>query len=125
MEDMKGKIRVYARVRPMLGLEYEKGQCVALAIPDELTVSHYWRNESKPREYAFDKVFDPDSTQDDVSRAWQKNLRFLWQLPLQIRYCRALFCGWFRTPTHPRLGSDVLQHAAPGVVSVAAVAEVP
>ena len=67
MEDMKGKIRVYARVRPMLGLEYEKGQCVALAIPDELSVSHYWRNESKPREYSFDKVFDPDSTQDDVS----------------------------------------------------------
>ncbi|CAD7703005.1 unnamed protein product [Ostreobium quekettii] len=66
MEDMKGKIRVYARVRPMLGLEYEKGQCVALAIPDELTVSHYWRNEAKPREYSFDSVFDPDATQEDV-----------------------------------------------------------
>ena len=26
MEDMKGKIRVYARVRPMLGFEAERGQ---------------------------------------------------------------------------------------------------
>ena len=28
MEDMKGKIRVYARVRPMLGFEAERGQKV-------------------------------------------------------------------------------------------------
>ena len=56
MEDMKGKIRVYCRVRPMLQFESEKGQGFALIIPDELTVSHMWKDEKKPREYGFDQV---------------------------------------------------------------------
>ena len=30
MEDMKGKIRVYCRVRPMLGFERERGQARCL-----------------------------------------------------------------------------------------------
>lgn len=43
MEDLKGKIRVYARVRPMLNMETKSGQSFALGIPDELTLSHFWR----------------------------------------------------------------------------------
>ena len=62
MEDMKGKIRVYARVRPMLGFEAERGQRVALNIPDELSLDHVWKD--KKREYAFDAVFAPDASQD-------------------------------------------------------------
>ena len=66
MEDMKGKIRVYARVRPMLPFEGEKGQTESLLVQDELTLSHFWKEEKKPREYIFDQVFDQDATQDDV-----------------------------------------------------------
>ena len=33
-------------------------------MPDELTVALTWRNEPKPREYNFDGVFGPESTQD-------------------------------------------------------------
>ena len=32
MEDLKGKIRVYARVRPLLGFESERGHAFALNV---------------------------------------------------------------------------------------------
>jgi hypothetical protein len=64
MEDMKGKIRVYARVRPMLPFEADRGQKVALNIPDELSLDHIWKE--KKREYQFDAVFAPDASQDKV-----------------------------------------------------------
>ena len=64
MEDMKGKIRVYARVRPMMQFEREKGHRVGLNIPDELTIEHLWKE--KKREYQFDCVFQPTATQEQV-----------------------------------------------------------
>ena len=64
MEDMKGKIRVYARVRPMLSFEQDRGHRNALNIPDELTLDHIWKD--KKREYNFDAVFAPDASQDKV-----------------------------------------------------------
>lgn len=64
MEDMKGKIRVYARVRPMLTFEQQKGQSDVLKIPDELTLEHMWKD--KKREYSFDAVFSPETSQDKV-----------------------------------------------------------
>lgn len=64
MEDMKGKIRVFARVRPMLGFEADRGHKNALNIPDELTLDHIWKD--KKREYSFDAVFSPDASQDKV-----------------------------------------------------------
>ncbi|CAD7697902.1 unnamed protein product [Ostreobium quekettii] len=66
MEDMKGKIRVYARVRPILPFESAKGQTCAVTVQDELTLSHFWKDEKKPREYCFDQVFPQDSTQEDI-----------------------------------------------------------
>ena len=65
MEDMKGKIRVYARVRPMLGLESSKGQQAVLESPDEYSLSHPWKDD-KARVYDFDRVFSPSDTQDQV-----------------------------------------------------------
>lgn len=56
MEDMKGKIRVYCRVRPLLQFEKDKGQTFGLMLPDELTLAHMWKDEKKPREYNFDMV---------------------------------------------------------------------
>ena len=56
IQDMKGKIRVFCRVRPMLDFEAERGQKVAISIPDELTAAHFWKDEKKQREYPFDQV---------------------------------------------------------------------
>ncbi|GMH42931.1 LOW QUALITY PROTEIN: hypothetical protein BSKO_10853 [Bryopsis sp. KO-2023] len=64
MEDLKGKIRVYCRARPMLPMEEKAGQTFALNLPDELTISHMWR-ERKPREYSFDAV-PPEASQEQV-----------------------------------------------------------
>lgn len=66
MEDMKGKIRVYCRVRPMLDFEKERGQQFGLMLPDELTIQHLWKDEKKPREYSFDTVFGPAADQDAI-----------------------------------------------------------
>jgi len=67
MEDMKGKIRVYCRVRPMLPFEKNKGQSIAVSVPDELTIGHPWKDEKKNREYVFDTIFTPDISQEKVS----------------------------------------------------------
>ena len=64
MEDMKGKIRVFARVRPVLKFEAQRGAKNALLIPDVLTVEHLWKE--KKREYNFDSVFSPDTSQEAV-----------------------------------------------------------
>uniref|UniRef100_A0A7S0Y9G8 Kinesin motor domain-containing protein n=1 Tax=Polytomella parva TaxID=51329 RepID=A0A7S0Y9G8_9CHLO len=66
MEDMKGKIRVFCRIRPLLTFEQDRGQQFGLMTPDEYTIAHLWKDEKKPREYNFDSVFTPDVTQDQV-----------------------------------------------------------
>ena len=64
MEDMKGKIRVYCRVRPILKFEQERGQEVAVQMPDELSINLNWKD--KKREFQFDAVFTPQTPQDAV-----------------------------------------------------------
>ena len=64
LEDMKGKIRVYARARPLLKFEASRGAVNALIIPDVLTLTHMWKGQK--REYSFDSVFDPTTPQDVV-----------------------------------------------------------
>ena len=76
MEDMKGKIRVFARVRPVLKFEAQRGAKNALLIPDVLTVEHQWKE--KKREYNFDSVFSPDTSQEAVG------LSAVQQIPHQL-----------------------------------------
>lgn len=64
MEDMKGKIRVYCRIRPILKFEEDKGQKVALNVPDELSLNLEWKGVKK--EFNFDAVFQPGTSQDKV-----------------------------------------------------------
>ncbi|KAI3437601.1 hypothetical protein D9Q98_000054 [Chlorella vulgaris] len=64
MEDMKGKIRVYCRVRPILQMEKDRGQVEAIVIPDELTIGLNWKGTKK--EWSFDSVFGPTTHQDRV-----------------------------------------------------------
>lgn len=64
MEDMKGKVRVYCRVRPLSGTEKERGNHIVVSAPDEysLVVSDGNRHE----EFGFDSVFMPDGSQEQV-----------------------------------------------------------
>lgn len=69
MEDMKGKIRVYARVRPVLEGERKAGQASVLHMPDVYTVAHPWKDEKKDRAYEFDRVFG-DAEGQEAGEGW-------------------------------------------------------
>ena len=64
LEDAKGKIRVFARVRPLLPGEQEGGTALALTFPDALTLAHEWKGAVKS--YTFDSVFPPSASQAAV-----------------------------------------------------------
>eukprot|EP00742_Colponemidia_sp_Colp-10_P004447 GILJ01004747.1.p1 GENE.GILJ01004747.1~~GILJ01004747.1.p1 ORF type:complete len:1501 (-),score=367.80 GILJ01004747.1:144-4646(-) len=64
IEDMKGKIRVYCRVRPMAGYELEKGCKPVCSIPDEYTLQ--METEKGIRQFQYDQCFGPDNTQEEV-----------------------------------------------------------
>lgn len=64
LEDMKGKIRVYARVRPLTNSEREKNCDIALNCEDAFSCSLVHRGRSKV--FEFDRVFSPAATQAQV-----------------------------------------------------------
>lgn len=63
--DMKGKIRVFCRLRPLSEKEVvEKERCV-LNTFDEFTVEHPWKDD-KAKQHIYDHVFGGSATQEDV-----------------------------------------------------------
>jgi len=66
MEDMKGKIRVFCRTRPLSSKDQNQGANFALSFPDEYTLEHPWKEEKKPRSYNFDACLTAASTQSEV-----------------------------------------------------------
>jgi len=64
MEDMKGKIRVYARCRPMAKYELERGCQQAVRFVDETTIEI--NSAHGPKQFVYDAVFSPANTQEDV-----------------------------------------------------------
>ncbi|RYH20376.1 hypothetical protein EON65_23595 [archaeon] len=64
LEDLKGAIRVYARCRPMAKYELERGCKAVVDIKDETSLKLTTSRGEK--EFEFDAVFGPLSTQDQV-----------------------------------------------------------
>lgn len=62
---MKGKIRVYCRLRPLTEKEISEKERNALATTDEFTVEHTWRDD-KVKQHMYDRVFNGNATQEDV-----------------------------------------------------------
>ena len=58
---MKGKIRVYCRIRPMLTSEHEKSHKTVVTRKDELTLQI--ETKQGPKLHIFDSVFDDKSSQ--------------------------------------------------------------
>ncbi|KAE8908194.1 Kinesin-like protein [Phytophthora fragariae] len=65
IEDMKGKIRVYARCRPMSGSENERGCAPCVKFIDEFSLEVSGGNRAA-KTFAYDQVFSPASTQIQV-----------------------------------------------------------
>nr|GLL19033.1 kinesin-like protein KIN-14E isoform X1 [Ipomoea trifida] len=64
IEDMKGKIRVCCRLRPLSDKEIGAKERNVVTSADEFTVEHLWKDERK--QHIYDRVFDENSTQEDV-----------------------------------------------------------
>ena len=65
MEDMKGKIRVYCRVRPLNSREInEHHSKVCVTFPDECTIDVEGQKGTK--QFIYDQCFPPTSTQDEI-----------------------------------------------------------
>ncbi|KAJ8437962.1 hypothetical protein Cgig2_033695 [Carnegiea gigantea] len=65
IEDMKGKIRVYCRLRPLSEKEKADNQRNIVLSVDEFTVEHPWKDD-KGKQHIYDRVFDGTATQEDV-----------------------------------------------------------
>ena len=66
MEDMKGKIRVYCRVRPMLKPEIERKCETCIGVPDDETVNVEVKERNITKTFNFDKVYTKDVGQDEI-----------------------------------------------------------
>ncbi|KAK8673374.1 hypothetical protein V6N13_111715 [Hibiscus sabdariffa] len=65
IEDMKGKIRVFCRVRPLNEKEMVEKERRVLTGLDEFTVEHPWKDD-KAKQHMYDRVFEDHATQEDV-----------------------------------------------------------
>ncbi|KAH6799336.1 kinesin-like calmodulin-binding protein [Perilla frutescens var. frutescens] len=65
IEDLKGKIRVYCRLRPLSDKEISDRERNVLRNVDEFTVEHTWKDD-RLKQHMYDHVFDGYATQDDV-----------------------------------------------------------
>nr|XP_016454320.1 PREDICTED: kinesin-like calmodulin-binding protein [Nicotiana tabacum] len=65
IEDMKGKIRVYCRLRPLCEKEIIAKERNVMRSVDEFTIEHIWKDD-KAKQHMYDRVFDGNATQDDV-----------------------------------------------------------
>lgn len=61
---MKGKIRVFCRLRPLSDKEIAQKEGNALQTIDEFTVEHQWKDDIK--QHLYDRVFDGIASQEDV-----------------------------------------------------------
>ncbi|KAJ3679611.1 hypothetical protein LUZ60_017622 [Juncus effusus] len=65
IEDMKGKIRVYCRLRPLTQKEIMEREKNVVVSTDEYTVAHPWKDD-KAKQHVYDRVFDASASQDEV-----------------------------------------------------------
>jgi hypothetical protein len=65
MEDLKGPIRIFCRIRPLSNseLEIEESKHAIVVAEDNFTASIFGK---QPRKYRFDSVFGPDSIQTQI-----------------------------------------------------------
>ncbi|KAK3889374.1 hypothetical protein Pcinc_006626 [Petrolisthes cinctipes] len=64
VEEMKGKIRVFCRIRPVSESEGKKGGQVVVSAEDQFTLTH--NTQRGVKSFLFDRVFQPYEDQDAV-----------------------------------------------------------
>lgn len=67
VQSLRGNIRVFCRIRPLLGPELEEGEVEAIKADTEMTVvAEDPENTGKPLHFNFDRVFGPADAQEVV-----------------------------------------------------------
>ena len=67
LEDMKGKIRVYCRLRPMSGSEKKRSDKQATTPMDQYTIQVMKeKGRDRRKQFTFDEVYAPDASQEKV-----------------------------------------------------------
>lgn len=64
VEDMKGKVRVFCRIRPLIKSETDRGCQIVAAQIDEFNLN--LETEYGPKVFPYDSCFGPASTQDQI-----------------------------------------------------------
>ena len=65
IEDIKGKIRVFCRVRPLSPLEMSRGESSVVSISDQFTMMFEGKTGGR-REFMYDSCFGPQCTQEEI-----------------------------------------------------------
>lgn len=63
IQDLRGNIRVYCRVRPLSDAEITNGETYATTFPEEDTILINNSTTGKKQSFQFEKVFPPESSQ--------------------------------------------------------------
>ncbi|XP_074301759.1 kinesin-like protein KIN-14E isoform X2 [Silene latifolia] len=66
IQDMKGKIRVYCRLRPLSDKEMTDNERNIVINVDEFTIEHPWKKDDKAKKHVYDHVFDGTTSQEEV-----------------------------------------------------------
>eukprot|EP00930_Biecheleria_cincta_P025785 TRINITY_DN18296_c0_g1_i1.p1 TRINITY_DN18296_c0_g1~~TRINITY_DN18296_c0_g1_i1.p1 ORF type:complete len:774 (-),score=233.52 TRINITY_DN18296_c0_g1_i1:91-2094(-) len=64
VQELKGNIRVYARVRPMTAVESEAGSCLSFVGPDEIQIKN--EDMGVKKTFQFNEVLRPEASQADL-----------------------------------------------------------
>lgn len=112
IEDMKGKIRVYCRCRPLSGSERERGNHVIVTFPDDMTVDVATERGSK--QFVYDTCFGMDSTQDQV---FEDTERLVQSCVDGFNVCVFAYGQTGSGKTFTMLGSDSLPGITPRAIT--------
>jgi len=66
VQALKGNIRVFCRIRPLISKELEAGETESVKIMDEMNLRCEDPDTGKENSFTFDRVFDPDANQEIV-----------------------------------------------------------
>eukprot|EP00931_Biecheleriopsis_adriatica_P116958 TRINITY_DN92533_c0_g1_i1.p1 TRINITY_DN92533_c0_g1~~TRINITY_DN92533_c0_g1_i1.p1 ORF type:complete len:747 (-),score=218.15 TRINITY_DN92533_c0_g1_i1:48-2063(-) len=64
VQELKGNIRVYCRVRPMTAAEAEHGSCISFPSPDEIRITN--EEMGLKKSWQFNEIFRQDAKQEDL-----------------------------------------------------------